>query len=73
MLSIYRQINQVRLHAQWNAMKEKILTPDVIEDYNGQHRGIYDAINERDAQAAQNLIAEHLEKARDDPLRADNR
>ena len=73
MLSIYRQINQVRLHAQWNAMKEKILTPGVIEDYNGQHRGIYDAINKRDAQAAQGLIAEHLEKVRDDLLRADSR
>lgn len=73
MLSVYRQINQVRLHAQWKAMREKILTPDVIEDYNGQHRGIYDAISERDAQAAQGLIAEHLEKVRDDLLRADSR
>ena len=73
MLSVYRQINRVRLHAQWNAMKEKILTPDVIEDYNGQHRRIYDAINERDAQAAQGLIAEHLERAHDDLMRADSR
>ncbi len=73
LINVYRQINQVRLHAQWNAQKEKILTPDVIDDYNRQHRGIYDAINERDAQAAQNLITEHLEKARDDLLRADSR
>src|SRR5215472_2873635 len=52
LLSVYRQINQVRLHAQWDAMKEKILTPVVIRDYNRQHRGIYDALNERDAPAA---------------------
>src|SRR6185437_15808004 len=56
LLSVYRQINQVRLHAQWDAMKEKILTPDVINDYNRQHRGIFNAINERDAQKANALI-----------------
>jgi len=47
--SVYRQINQVRLHAQWDAMKEKILTPDVIVDYNRQHRSSYEALHERDA------------------------
>ena len=72
LLNVYRQINQVRLHAQWDAMKEKILTPDVIADYNRQHRGIYNALNERDAQLAQALITEHLEKARDDLVRANS-
>jgi DNA-binding FadR family transcriptional regulator len=72
LLSVYRQINQVRLHAQWDAMKENILTPDVIADYNRQHRGIYNALSERDAQTAQMLITEHLEKARDDLLRANS-
>ncbi len=72
LLGLYRQINQVRLHAQWDAMKEKILTPEVIDDYNRQHRGIYDALHERNAQLAQILITEHLEKARDDLLRADS-
>jgi DNA-binding GntR family transcriptional regulator len=47
-----------------------ILTPDAIIDYNRQHRSIYNALNERDAVAAQSLIVEHLEKARDDLLRA---
>jgi len=72
LLGVYRQINQVRLHAQWDAMKEKILTPDVIMGYNRQHRGIYHALNERDATTAQALITEHLEKARDDLLRANS-
>lgn len=72
LLSVYRQINQVRLHAQWDAMKEKILTPDVIAGYNRQHRGIFNALNERDAQTALALITEHLEKARDDLLRANS-
>ena len=72
LLNLYRQINQVRIHAQWDAMKEKILTPDVIVAYNRQHRDIYQALNQRDAQLAQALINEHLEKARDDLLRANS-
>jgi DNA-binding FadR family transcriptional regulator len=72
LLTVYRQINQVRIHAQWDAMKEKILTPDVIIGYNRQHRGIFNALNERDAVTAQALITEHLEKARDDLLRANS-
>ena len=72
LLNVYRQINKVRLHAQWDAMKEKILTPDVIGDYNRQHRGIFNALDQRDAATAQALITEHLEKARDDLLRANS-
>lgn len=70
---VYKQINNVRLHAQWDAMKEQILTPEVIREYNEQHRAIHQAIDQRDAQQAQTLIAEHLDKARDDLLRANSR
>lgn len=70
LVSVYRQINHVRLHAQWDAMKQKILTSDVIADYNRQHRGILRAIHVRDAHLAQTLMAEHLEKARDDLVKA---
>jgi DNA-binding FadR family transcriptional regulator len=72
LINVYRQINHVRLHAQWDAMKEKILTPECITDYNRQHRDIFDALNERDAQRAQALITEHLEKARDDLVKANS-
>ena len=72
LINVYRQINHVRLHAQWDAMKEKILTPDVVADYNRQHRGIFNALNERNAQKAQALISEHLEKARDDLVKANS-
>lgn len=72
LVSVYRQINHVRLHAQWNAMKEKILTPEAIAEYSRQHRGILRAIRLRDAQLAQNLMAGHLDKARDDLVRAGN-
>ena len=63
----------MRLHAQWDAMKEQILTPEVIREYHLQHRAIYQAIDQRDAQRAQALITEHLDKARDDLLRANSR
>lgn len=70
LLSVYRQINHVRLHAQWDAMKEKILTPEVIAAYSHQHRGILNAIHVRDAQLAQTLMSEHLETAREDLVKA---
>ena len=72
LLVFYKQINIVRLHAQWDAMKEKILTPGVIAEYHAQHRGVYQAIDQRAAQRAEALIAEHLGKARDDLLRANS-
>jgi len=72
LINVYRQINHVRLHAQWDAMKEKILTPQVIATYSRQHRGILNAIHVRDAQLAQILMAGHLDQARDDLVKAAN-
>ncbi len=70
LLSVYQQINNVRLRAQWDALEQKILTPDVIADYNRQHRRIYNALKERNAQAAYMLMTIHLEKMRADLVRA---
>lgn len=70
LLGVYRQINHVRLHAQWDAMKEEVLTPEVIVTYNRQHRAILNAMLVRDAQLAQALMAEHLETARDHLVKA---
>jgi DNA-binding FadR family transcriptional regulator len=72
LINVYRQINHVRLHAQWDAMKEQILTPEVIAAYNRQHRSIFNAINERDAQKAYTLITEHLEQAREHLVKANS-
>ncbi len=72
LINVCRQINHVRLHAQWDAMKEKILTPEVIAAYNRQHRSIFNALHERDAQGAFALITEHLEQARDDLVKANS-
>jgi len=72
LVNVYSQINAVRLHAQWNAMKEQVLTPDAIAEYNAQHRDIHQALDQRDAQLAQRLVTEHLEKARSVLLRANS-
>lgn len=70
LLGVYRQINHVRLHPQWAAMKEKILTPEAIATYSRQHRAVLNAIRVRDAQLAQILMGEHLETARDHLIKA---
>ena len=73
LVMFYEQINKVRLHAQWDAMKEQVLTRDVIGEYHRQHRGIQQALEQRDGQLALNLVGAHLDKARDDLLRANSR
>ena len=68
MASIYRHINHVRGHAQWSAMKDKILTRERIAEYNRQHRKLCQALILRDGERAVAIIIEHLDKARRDLL-----
>jgi len=64
MVWIYRKINDVRTHRQWNAMKSKILTPQRIAGYNEQHLALYEAIRTRDIEAAVAIVTDHLHSAR---------
>ena len=64
MLHIYREINDVRTHAQWDRMKTVILNPEIIALYNLQHRAILDAMARRDVAGAVAAISRHLETAR---------
>ena len=64
LVALYRQINEVRAHKQWNAMKDKVLTAERIADYNHQHRSLYEAIRSRDVEAAVAIITNHLHQAR---------
>jgi len=70
MVHIYREINLVRSHGQWDTMKEQILTPVQIGEYNRQHRAIYDALRQRDVHGAEEQIRTHLETARTDLIGA---
>lgn len=73
LIAVYGQINKVRLHAQWDAMRKLILAPGTIAEYHRQHRAIYAAIDGRDAQRAEALVVAHLGKAREDLLKANSR
>jgi DNA-binding FadR family transcriptional regulator len=66
MILIYRQINHVRAHAQWQAIKDKVLTPDRVQAYNREHRALFEAIKTRDAEAALAIVFAHLQSARSD-------
>jgi DNA-binding FadR family transcriptional regulator len=64
MVWIYRKINDVRTHSQWNAMKSKVLTSERIAEYNEQHLSLYEAIRTRDIEAAVAVVTNHLHYAR---------
>lgn len=66
MVWIYGQINEVRGHTQWSKVKDKVLTPPRIAEYNAGHRAIFEAVQERDAETAVDLINRHLCEARRD-------
>ncbi len=70
LLHLYRQIDAVRGHDQWDAMKIEILSPEEIDEYNRQHRALFEAIRRRDIAAAVEQIVDHLEKARRDLMGA---
>ncbi|MFO0994587.1 MAG: FadR/GntR family transcriptional regulator [Hyphomicrobiales bacterium] len=69
---LYQQINTIRAHAQWEQMKQIILSSEKMAIYNQQHRAIVDALRQRDVQAAVDQITRHLETARQDLLGADS-
>ena len=64
LISLYRQINEVRAHQQWMAMKDKVLTPERIADYNRDHAALFEAIRSRDVDSAVAMITNHLHYAR---------
>jgi len=70
MVWIYRQINEVRTHTQWSKVKDKVLTPSRMADYNVGHRALFEALQARDAETAVDLINQHLAEARRDLLGA---
>ena len=64
MVSLYRQINHVRGHRQWNAMKDKVLTVESMVAYNREHRALFDALRARDSDLAVDIVNRHLDAAR---------
>jgi DNA-binding FadR family transcriptional regulator len=73
MIWLYRQINEVRLHAQWAAMRTKVLTAENMRIYDRQHAAVVEAVRRRDADAAAAAMVEQMAKARADLLGAQSR
>lgn len=73
MIWLYERINEVRNHSQWAAVTAKIFSPQRRADYIDQHRRLYDALLDRDADAGTAAMTEHLVMTRNDLLDAQQR
>lgn len=73
MVWLYEQINVIRTHALWAEMRRKILSSENMRLYNEQHGAVVRAIQRRDADAAAEVMAQHMEKARHDLIGAKSR
>ncbi len=58
------QINSVRRNQEWSRMRSLTLEPNIIQEYNVQHRRIVAAIRNRDPELAAARMKEHLNTAR---------
>ena len=67
---LYRQLNDVRAHAQWSARRDTVLSAERMTHYNRQHRELYSRIASRDVEGAVRVISGHLEQARSDLMGA---
>jgi GntR family uxuAB operon transcriptional repressor len=72
MVWLYQLVNEIRRHEQWSAMKDKILTPDRIAEYNVHHRELFTSIASRNLERGVDTITRHLERARTDLVGAHN-
>ncbi len=72
MIWLYRHINNVRAHRQWDTIKDKILSSERISQYNRTHRAVFEAVRVRDAETAMRNMSSHLAIARDDLFRVIN-
>jgi DNA-binding FadR family transcriptional regulator len=70
MVGLYEQINEIRTHALWGEMRQKIITTENMRLYNVQHAAVVRAIQARDAAAAAETMVRHMDKARADLLGA---
>ncbi len=61
-LLVLELTNQVREQGEWGSLKRKSLTPQRREDYQQQHRQIVEALVDRNAERAQQLLRDHLDQ-----------
>lgn len=61
LVDLFRSMNAVRHRVLWGKLDGDFLTAELRKQYDGQHRGIVQAIARRDAGQAENLMRFHLE------------
>lgn len=59
-LRVLELTNEVREQGEWGRLKRKSLTPERRTHYEAQHRAIVDALRDRDAELACELLTSHL-------------
>jgi DNA-binding FadR family transcriptional regulator len=70
---LYQRINDIRTHALWGEMRQKIITAENMRIYNNQHAAIVRAVQVRDAVNAAETMVQHMQKARNDLVGAHSR
>lgn len=61
-LKIPELANRVREQGEWGRLKRQSLTPARRAEYEAQHRAIVDALLDRDADAANEVLTTHLKQ-----------
>ncbi|APA89470.1 FCD domain-containing protein (plasmid) [Paraburkholderia sprentiae WSM5005] len=64
-LRVLELTNEVREQGEWGRLKRLSLTPERRRQYEAQHRAIVDALRDRDAEAACELLTNHLRQIRE--------
>jgi GntR family transcriptional regulator, transcriptional repressor for pyruvate dehydrogenase complex len=65
LVDLYEAINGVRRQPEWEIMKTRTLTPEVLQAYRKQHRKLFRALMDRDAAGAREAAREHLLSVRE--------
>ncbi|MEJ2135795.1 MAG: FadR/GntR family transcriptional regulator [Desulfofustis sp.] len=68
LLSVLNIVNAMRQDRLWGQLKELAVTPDKMQTYTDQHLRCIEAIESRNATAAEQLMNEHLESVKNDLL-----
>ena len=61
---ITERVSEVRNNAEWARMRQITLSPGMIRRYNAQHRQVFEAVRQRDAERAARAMRMHLDLAR---------
>jgi DNA-binding FadR family transcriptional regulator len=64
-LRVLELTNEVREQGEWGRLKRLSLTPERRGQYEAQHRAIVDALRDRDAEMACELLTNHLRQVRE--------